>query len=120
MCALIVEVERPTLPSGGRGTDRDIAEFEGADPPDLALAPVEGSDSDLTLLCGGRGTYRPAGAGKERALLDCPSGARLGVGVAVRAGDVFCKALGLAELAGGVILLTVGREVTAPDGLAAV
>jgi len=32
---------------------------------------------------------------------------------------VFCAAVGLDELAGGVILLTVGREATAADGLAA-
>jgi hypothetical protein len=53
------------------------------------------------------------------ALLDCPSGTRLGVAVVVlRAGEL-PTLLGLAELAGGVILLTVGREATPADGLAA-
>jgi hypothetical protein len=74
---------------------------------------------EFPRLRGGRGTKRPAGAGIDLALLDCPSGARLDVGVAVlRAGEL-PMVLGLAEVAGGVILLTVGREVTAADGLAA-
>jgi hypothetical protein len=95
-----------------------MGEVEAIVPPDLAVVPVAGSDSDLTPLCGGRGTKRPAGAGIDLALVDGPSGARLGAGVAVLwagAGIV----LGLAELAGGVILLTVGRDATAADGLAA-
>ena len=73
LCALIVV--------GGRGTDR-IGEVEGIVPPDLAVVPVAGSDSDLIPLCGGRGTKRPAGAGIDLAL-DGPSGARLGDGVGV-------------------------------------
>jgi hypothetical protein len=117
LCALIVVAGRLMLPSGGRGTDR-MGEVEAIVPPDLAVVAVAGSDSDLTPLCGGRGTKRPAGAGIDLALVDGPSGARLGAGVAVLwagAGIV----LGLAELAGGVILLTVGRDATAADGLAA-
>jgi hypothetical protein len=82
LCALIVVAGRPTLPSGGRGTDR-MGEVEAIVPPDLAVVPVAGSDSDLTPLCGGRGTKRPAGAGIDLALVDGPSGARLGAGVAV-------------------------------------
>lgn len=39
------------LPSGGRGTDRDIGDAAD-DPPYLALLPLEGERS----LCGGRGT----------------------------------------------------------------
>jgi hypothetical protein len=116
LCALIV-AGRLMLPAGGRGTDR-MGEVEAIVPPDLAVVAVAGSDSDLTPLCGGRGTKRPAGAGIDLALVDGPSGARLGAGVAVLwagAGIV----LGLAELAGGVILLTVGRDATAADGLAA-
>jgi len=54
LCA--IAVGRLTLPSGGRGTDRDIGEVEGVTPPDLAVAPVEGCDSDRTPVCGGRGT----------------------------------------------------------------
>jgi hypothetical protein len=117
LCALIVVAGRLMLPSGGRGTDR-MGEVEAIVPPDLAVVAVAGSDSDLTPLCGGRGTKRPAGAGIDLALVDGPSGARLGAGVAVLwagAGIV----LGLAELAGGLILLTVGRDATAADGLAA-
>jgi hypothetical protein len=75
----------------------------------------------LPRLCGGRGIKRPAGAGSDLALLDCPSGARLCVGLVVprEAGvPVFCK-VGLAELAGGVIRVTVGRDATAEDGFAA-
>jgi hypothetical protein len=116
LCALIV-AGRLMLPSGGRGTDR-MGEVEAIVPLDLGVVAVAGSDSDLTPLCGGRGTKRPAGAGIDLALVDGPSGARLGAGVAVLwagAGIV----LGLAELAGGVILLTVGRDATAADGLAA-
>jgi hypothetical protein len=82
LCALIV-AGRLMLPSGGRGTDR-MGEVEAiVVPPDLAVVAVAGSDSDLTPLCGGRGTKRPAGAGIDLALVDGPSGARLGAGVAV-------------------------------------
>jgi hypothetical protein len=121
-----VIVGRLKLPAGGRGTDRDIGEVEGVTPPDLAVAPVEGCDNDLTPPCGGRGTERPAGCGRDLALVGCPSGARLAAGVAVlRAAGVpvLCEeaavAVGLEEFAGGVILLTVGREAAAADGLAA-
>lgn len=77
---------------------------------------------ELPRLCGGRGTKRPAGAGRSLPLFGCPSGARFAADVAApRAVGVpaFCKADGLAEFAGGVILLTVGREAIAEDGLAA-
>ena len=67
-------VGRLKLPSGGRGTDRDIGEVEGVTPPDRALAPVEGSDGGFTLPCGGRGTKRPAGAGEDIAVVGRPSG----------------------------------------------
>jgi hypothetical protein len=40
LCALIVIAGRPTLASGGRGTDR-VGEVEGI-PPDLAVEPVVG------------------------------------------------------------------------------
>jgi hypothetical protein len=74
---------------------------------------------EFPKLWGGRGTKRPAGAGMGLALLDCPSGARFGAGVAVvRAGEL-PTLFGLAEPAAGVILLTVGREATPADGLAA-
>jgi hypothetical protein len=148
-----VVVGRLKLPSAGRGTERDIGEVDGVAAPDLAL---EGSDSDRTpfcggrgtlwfmaicagcdgafrldiagllapwfdiaaglellKLCGGRGTKRPAGCGIDLALLD-DGAATLWAGA-----PVFCAAVGLEELAGGVIRLIVGREATAADGLAA-
>jgi hypothetical protein len=55
----------------------------------------------------------------DLAPLDAPSGARLADGAAVLRAPGFCEAVGLEALAGGVILLTVGREVTPADGLAA-
>jgi hypothetical protein len=48
-----VVVARLTLPSDGRGTERDIGDFDGVAAPDLVL---EGSASDRTPFCGGRGT----------------------------------------------------------------
>lgn len=113
LCAVIVGW--PKLPLDGRGTDRDIGEV--ADRlPSLAVLPVESAPP----LCGGRGTKRPAGWGVDLALLDCPWGPRLADGAAVfRALPMFCEYAGLEAPAGGVILLTVGREVTPAGGLAA-
>jgi hypothetical protein len=68
-----VIVDRPTLLSGGRGTERDMGEAEGEPPPDLAVPLFEGSD--LAPLCGGWGTERPAAAGDDRAAVCRPSGA---------------------------------------------
>jgi len=116
-----VIVGRLKLPCGGRGTDR--GEVEGMLPADLAPGPLEGPASDLAPLCGGRGTKRPAGAGRDATLFGRTSGVRL-VGIAVlRTAEASgpreagCVA-GRAELAGGVILLTVGREAAARDGRA--
>jgi hypothetical protein len=114
LCAVMVE--RFMLPSGGRGTDR---EAERVVPSDLAPALVEGAEDDLTLFCG-RGTLRPAP--DEDTAVDCrPSGARLAAdGVLLRAGvEAAMFDDGLAELAGGVIRLTVGREAVAAEGCAA-
>lgn len=118
-----VIVGRLKLPSGGRGTDRD-GDAEDVTAPDLALAPAEGPENDLTPLCGGRGTERPAGAGSDLELVGCP--ARLAVGAAALRAvgvPVLCEAAtagdGVDELLGGVILLTVGREAAAADGCAA-
>jgi hypothetical protein len=82
------------------------------------------AELELARLCCGRGTLRPAGCGKDRALAGCPP--RLAVDVtglwpvgvaslyeAATAGD------GLDELLGGVIRLTVGRETVAAEGCAA-
>lgn len=111
--AVIVGWPEPLV--GGRGTDRVMGE-DADGPPDLAPLPAESDPS----LCGGRGTERPAGCGIDLALLDTPSGPRLADGAAVlRAAPGFCEVVGLEALAGGVILLTVGREVTPADGLAA-
>jgi hypothetical protein len=147
---------RPTLPDGGRGTDRDRGELEGAIPP--ALAPIEGPDNDLTPLCGGRGTLlfmatcgafrfaiagvltprldiaaelprlcggrgtdRPAGAGRDLVLVG--GTARPAVGVAMLRAAVLCEAAtagdGWDEAPSRVIRLTVGREAIAADGCAA-
>jgi hypothetical protein len=111
------------LPAGGRGTDRDIGDPRDDEPrgdepkddsPGRAPIPLERERS----LCGGLGTERPAGCGIDLALLDCPSGPRFIDGAAVlRAAPMFCDAAGLEAPAGGVIRLTVGREVTPDDGL---
>ena len=113
LCAVIVGW--PMLLVGGRGTDRAMGE-DVPRVPDLVALPAERDPP----LCGGRGTERPAGCGIDLALFDAPSGARPADGGAVLcAAPTFCEAVGLEALAGGVILLTVGREVTPPDGLAA-
>jgi hypothetical protein len=70
-----VIVDRPTLLSGGRGTERDMGEAESEPPPDLALPLFEGSDNDLSPLRGGWGTERPAAAGDDCAAVCRPSGA---------------------------------------------
>jgi hypothetical protein len=149
------------LPAGGRGTDRDRGELEGATAP--GLAPAEGAENDRTPLCGGRGTFwfiaicgalrlataglliprfdiapafelprlcggrgtdRPAGAGRDATLFGCT--ARLEAdGAALRAGGfpMLCEAAtagdGLDEMLCGFIRLTVGREAIAADGCAA-
>jgi hypothetical protein len=110
LCAVIVGW--PELLVGGRGTDRGIGDAADG----FADLPAESDPA----LCGGRGTERPAGCGMDLALLDAPSGPRLADGAAVlRAVPGFCEAVDLEKLAGGLILLTVGREVTPADGLAA-
>lgn len=110
LCAVIVGCPEPLV--GGRGTDRDIGEL--AD--ELPYLPAESDPS----LCGARGTVRPAGCGMDLALFNDPSGARPADDAPVlRAAPMFCETAGLEAPAGGVILLTVGREVTPADGLAA-
>jgi hypothetical protein len=151
-------VGRLIFPAGGRGTDRDKGELEGAIAPGLAPA---GAENDLTLLCGGRGTFwfiaicgalrfataglltprfdiapgfelprlcggrgtdRPAGAGRDLALVG--GIARLDVsGAALRAAGlpVLCEAATAGDGldAVGLIRLTVGRDAMAADGCAA-
>ena len=112
----------------GRGTDRDAAEFEGATPPDRALNPPIDPEYGLAPLCGGRGTLRlVAICGVLRFIVGLLA-LRFGIAEFADgrpwefAGEVATlrgEAVGRAEFAGGVIRLTVGREVTAADGCAA-
>jgi hypothetical protein len=109
LCAVIVGW--PELLVGGRGTDRGIGDAADG----FADLPAESDPA----LCGGRGTERPAGCGMDLALFDSPSGAWLMEGAVLWTDPRLCEAADLEKLAGGVILLTVGREVTPADGLAA-
>jgi hypothetical protein len=111
---------------GGRGTLLFIAtcgalRFAAGLPPPRFDIPAE---LELPRLCGGRGTFRPAGCGIDLALFTCPP--RLAAGAPVLRGvgaAVLCEAAtagdGFDELLGGVIRLTVGREASAADGCAA-
>lgn len=116
----------------GRGTDRE-AENPGKDPgrapfipSDLTPAPAEAPETGLALLCGGRGTLRAA-EGDEDAI-GRPSEPRFAIGEpALRpvAPALLCEAaiagdgLDRPEFLGGVIRLTVGREVIPEAGCAA-
>jgi hypothetical protein len=127
------------LLADGRGTDCD-AENPGEDPgrapfipSDLTPAPAEGPENDLELLCGARGSLRAA-AGDEDAS-GRPSEPRLAIGEEPRfaigepalrpaAPSLLCEAAidgdGLEpEFRGGVIRLTVDREVIPEAGCAA-
>jgi len=116
----------------GRGTDRE-AENPGEElgraafiPSDLAPTPAEAPENDLALLCGGRGTLRPAEADEDAS--GRPSDPRFAIGEpALRpaAPSLLCEAaiagdgLDKPEFLGGVIRLTVGREVIPEAGCAA-
>jgi hypothetical protein len=118
-------VGRFTLPSGGRGTDRDSGEFAADIPPGRAPAPDEDPENDRSLLCGGRGTLRLlAICGALRFMVaglliprldigDCSP--RFADGVVIPRAEAGARE----ELAGGVMRLTVGREAIAADGCAA-
>jgi len=75
-------------------------------------------------LCGGRGTERPAAEGVFIALLDLAPASGFALRAALSSlrapeGSVLrdpCVAALLAELAGGVMRLSVGREVTPEAG----
>jgi hypothetical protein len=116
LCAIVLVCPKF---AGGRGTDRDIDEDEGAIAPDLddiaGLLTPRLDIAEFPMLCGGRGTDRPAGCGVDLAPLD--SGPRFPAAVVVPR-PVFCEAVNLEALAGGVILLTVGLEATPAPGLA--
>ena len=117
------------LPAGGRGTDRVAGEFDGDTAPERAPAPAEGPENDLALLWGGRGTLRFAAiCGALRFMVVGLLTLRLDIaGFADGrpwefAGDVATlrgEAVEREEFAGGLIRLTVGREVVAADGCAA-
>jgi hypothetical protein len=134
----------------GRGTDRE-AENPGEElgraafiPSDLAPTPAEAPENDLALLCGGRGTLRPAEADEDAS--GRPSDPRFAIGEEPRfpmgeaedprfaigepalrpaAPSLLCEAaiagdgLDKPEFLGGVIRLTVGREVIPEAGCAA-
>lgn len=113
-------------------------------PSGLTPVPAEAPENDLALLCGGRGTLRAAEADEEAS--GRPSAPRFAIGEEPRlaigeaagprfaigeptlrpAGTaVLCEAaiagdgLDRPEFLGGVILLTVGREVIPEAGCAA-
>ena len=74
LCAIVLVCPKF---DGGRGTDRDIDEDEGAIPPDLddiaGLLTPRLDIAEFPMLCGGRGTLRPAdcGIGIDLAGLGC-------------------------------------------------
>lgn len=145
LCAVMTG--RLKLPCGGCGTVRDIGEDMAEAPPVMCDGSDDtrprlcggrgtlwldamsvGSERigalELPSVAGGRGTKRPAGCGNERAVVN-PSEGRPADGFSVLPAVPICVlwagtiALGLAEFAGGVILLTVGRTAVPADGCAA-
>lgn len=137
------------LLAGGRGTDREAenpGEDPGRAPfiaSDLIPVPAEVPENDgLALLCGARGSLRPPGCDEDAS--GRPSEPRFAVGEGPRfaigekprfaigelafrpaAPSPLCEAaiagdgLDKPEFRGGVILLTVGREVIPEAGCAA-
>jgi len=117
-------------PCGGRGMLRFIAicvvsERAGSEVTPRPKNPRLDMAAGLLFprLCGGRGTKRPPGAGMEVALVVRPAGVRPAGWVVLRAPGFprarEAVAAGLDEIAGGVILLKVGREAVDRDGWAA-
>jgi len=113
-------VGRLTLPSGGRGTLRFMPVCGALRFGAVALLPRFDIALELPRLCAGRGTLRPAGCGIDLAPLGCSPRFAGDVAVPRAIGVPLLRAeVGLDEVLGGVIRLTVGRETVAADGCAA-